>query len=544
MRFFPFKRANAQSQAEEGDSPLLWCEVPGTLLAFTLATGVEQWTGSGISVTLPDLTGTLGSSADEASWAVTLYSSAYAVSVALTHRLASYFGNRRLLSLACLLYAVASLGCAASPTLLPFLFFRVLQGFAGGTFLARALVFVTHRYPRSERAASLRLYGVGFFLIGRLASPILSGWFADNWSWRVLFLVNVPLMLIASWFFHRYAAKHWREDVEEHRPDLLGIVLLLVGVATLQAVLSRGEIDDWFGSTHIVVLTTIGIACNLLFAAWQFAPVNKYPVLHLSQLRDRGLLSAAVLGIVLGMLLGGSLYVLPQYLRRVESHSALQTGELMCLSGVTSILILAVTPQMARIIGQLGGKAVMAFALFVQMVSMGWLGYIITGDTPDRNLWVPLLLNGIFVGIAVPTLALAAFARMDEQHMSSARAIYYGARQLGASLGVTAVVTLIDRRASLHSSRLIEDLFSRNLSTLGVSIGPSNALRAAGLITKQSLVLTYADIFYAMAALAAVMLLFVPLLPSLAAGSIKKAAIDDPSLDNHSNGMGAATARP
>ena len=504
--------------------------VYATLLAFTLATGMEQWTGTGLSVTLTDLTGTLGSSADEASWAITLYGTAFAVSVALTHRLANLFGNRRLLSLACLLYAVTSLGCAASATLLPFLFFRVLQGIAGGVFLARTLVFITHQFPRKDRAGSLRLYGAGFFFLGRFLAPIASGWFADSLSWRLLFVADVPVMLVAAWLFHRYAAPHGSDDVEEHRPDFPGIVLLLLGVCALQTVLSRGEIDDWFGSNRIVVLTTAGVACNLLFVAWQFAPRNREPLLHLAQLRDRGLLSAAVLGVVLGMLLGGSLYVLPQYLRRVESHSALQAGELMSISGISGIAMLLIVPRLAKVIMKVGGKAVMAFALFVQMISMAWLGHIITGDTPDRNLWMPLALEGIFVGISVPTLALAAFIRMEDKHASSARAIYYGARQLGASLGVTAVVALIDRRATLHSSRLIENLFSRDLSILGVSIDPGNARRIAGLITRQSLVLTFADVFYAMAALAAAMLLLLPLLPSLAVAAPMQAEKTAPQL--------------
>ena len=480
---------------------------------------MEQWTGSGVSVTLTDLTGTLGSSLDEASWAVTLYGTAFAISVALTHRLANLFGNRRLLSLGCLLYALASLGCAASSTLPPFLYFRILQGFAGGFFLARTLVFITHQFERKDRATNLRLYGAGFFCIGRFLAPIFSGWFADTLSWRMLFLANVPVMLLAAWLFHRFAAPYWSDDIEEHRADIPGIALLLLGICALQTAFSRGELDDWFGSDRVVLLMTVGFACNLLFVAWQLTSRNRNPLLHLGKLRDRGLFSAAVLGVVLGMLLGGSLYVLPQYLRRVENHSALQTGELMSISGMAGIAMLLLVPQLARLILTIGGEPVIAFALFVQMLSMAWLGHIITGDTPDRDLWIPLILNGIFVGISVPALALAAFLRMEDRHASSARAIYYGARQLGASAGVTAVVVLIDRRATLHSSRLIEGAFSRNLSVIGRTVDPDSARQFAASISRQSLVLTFADVFYAMAALAAVMLLFLPLLPSLQAAA-------------------------
>lgn len=146
---------------------------------------------------------------------------------------------------------MASLGCAASTSLGIFLGFRVLQGLAGGTFLVRTLVFITHRYARQERAGTLRIYGAGFFLIGRFAAPILAGWFADNMSWRFLFRVTMPVMALSGWLFHRYAATHWNDEVETHTPDLLGIVLLVTSVAATQVVLSRGEIDGWFDSPLI-----------------------------------------------------------------------------------------------------------------------------------------------------------------------------------------------------------------------------------------------------------------------------------------------------
>ena len=519
--------------------------VGATLLAFTLAVGMEQWTGSGLSVTLTDLTGTLGSTADEASWAITVYSSAFAIAVALTHRLASYIGNRRLLTLACLMYTAASVGCAASSALTPFLICRVLQGFAGGFFLARTLVFVTHQYSRADRVGALRWFGAGFFVIGRLAAPTLAGWFADTYSWRLLFVVNVPVMLIAAWLFRSYAADHWREDAEETGLDYLSIVLLLIGVGCVQAALSRGETDDWFGSNRIVILAGVGISCNLLLVAWQISPQNRRPLLHMTQLKDRGLFSAAVLGVVLGMLLGGSLYVLPQYLRRVESHSALQTGLLLSISGISGVIMLLSVSKVVKAIGYFGGKAVLGFALFVEMIALAWLGHIVTGDTPDRKLWGPLLLNGIFIGISVPALALVAFTRVEEATASSARAIYYGARQLGASLGVTAVVVLIDRRATLHSSRLIESVFSRDLSVLGTTINAGNANRIAGLITRQSLILTFADVFYAMAALAALTLLFLPLLPSPVTPTPARTELESerPSHDVLPTGTAAARVR-
>lgn len=493
-------------------------EIPLTLLALTLATSIEQWTGSGFSLLLTDLTGTLSASADEASWTVTVYSLAFAVSVVLSHRLASYFGNRHLLTLSCALYAATSLGCAASPSLGMFLVFRLLQGFAGGSFLARTLVFTTQRLSKEQRVPMLRIYTIGFFTVGRLVAPVAAGWLADNVSWRVVFLVNIPVMLVAAWLFHRYAPHHWHADIEKNPPDVLGITLLLVGVAAAQMVLSRGEIDDWFSSPLICAMAIAAITGNALFILWQFLPINRHPVLHLRELRDRGLFSAVIFGITLGMSLGGSLYVLPQYLRRVESHSALQTGKLLAVGGVSAIAILLMLPTLVHLIGKFGSRLLMMIALGAQMLSMWMFAQILTPDTPDRSLWLPLLLNGVFMGIALPTVAMGALAGIAVPKVSNARAIYYGSRQLGATLGVAFAVILIDRREALHSSRLLDTLYSRNLSIIGVAADSGDALamkKIAGAVLRQSAVLTFADVFYAMAALAAATLLLVPLLPAL-----------------------------
>ena len=506
----------------------------GTLLALTLATAMEQWTGSGVGLILTDLTGTLSASADEASWAVTLYSTAFAVAIALSHRLTSFFGNRRYLALSATVYAMASAGCAASPSLGIFLGFRLIQGFAGGTFLARTLVFVTRRFAPKDRALPLTEYGVGFFLIGRFLAPIVSGWFTDNWSWRWMFAVTVPFMLLAAWLFHHFAAQDRRDDLETNPPDLAGIALLLVGISALQTVLSRGEIYDWFGSPWILVLAVVTVVAHLAFAAWQFAPWNKHPLLHLRFLRNRGLFSAAVLGTVLGMLLAGSLYVVPQYLRRVESHSALQTGSILALGGLSATVVLAFNPLIVKLIGKVGGKAVIFAALATEMVSMGLFGHCLTSDTPDRDLWLPIILNGVFIALSVPTLGMAAFAKMDPNEVSSARTIYYGCRQLGTTLGVTFAVVLIDRRSTLHSTRLLDSLFNRNLAAIGASIDVDNTVavrRLGALVFRESLVLTFADVFYAMAALSAVMMLLIPLLPGLSSPPQRASATAEPSED-------------
>ncbi len=191
-------------------------------MALILATATAYWSDAASFLILGDISGSIGASFDETTWLITTYATAYAIGVALSHRLTSYFGNRRLLYCACLIFAVGSLGEACSVNLTMFLVFRAIAGFAGGAFLARTLVFLMHRYEKPHRAVPLRNFSIGFLTIGRVVGPIASGWFTDTISWRMAFAATIPLSLIAAYLFHTYAAEHWIDEVEDHKPDLWG----------------------------------------------------------------------------------------------------------------------------------------------------------------------------------------------------------------------------------------------------------------------------------------------------------------------------------
>jgi len=276
-----------------------------------------------------------------------------------------------------------------------FLFFRALQGFAGGVFLVRSFVFLSQQYDPKSRSIATTGYGISFFFIGRLISLIVCGWMADSISWRLLFVFPTLFMSVAALLFFRHTSDRWTDAQEPYRLDLVGIFLLVSGAGCIQAVLSRGEVDDWFRSPHIVVLFTIGVAANLAFFFWQVSPRNTAPLLDLNFLKTRAMYSAAVVGFALGVLLAGSLYVIPQFLGSVESHSALQTGILISLSGSASVAILCSFGAISAIVIKVRAKPVLAFALLVEMVSQLLLARHLTTYTPDHFLWMPpLALNG------------------------------------------------------------------------------------------------------------------------------------------------------
>jgi len=487
-----------------------------TLLAFALATTAEYWTSAGVSLTLTDLGGTLAASNDEATWVLTIYTTAFAVAIALSHRLSVFFGNRKYLGACALCYAVASLGCAASTDLPWFLGFRAIQGFAGGIFLVRTFVFFTQRIELEHRASIALTFFIEVMIFGRLVPYLAAGWVADNVSWRLQFAIPAILMLVAAFLFLTFTAEHWRQADNTGEPvDLLGIALLVTGAAALQTALSRGEIDDWFGSPFIKKYFVLGVASNALFVVWQLSSRNRAPLLDLRYMKERTVYAGGVIGFSLGLLLSGSLYVIPQYLRTVESHSALQTGALLSFGAIGALLTLWALQHLQPLTKRLGSRFILTLGFLTAMISELMFAHFLTADTPDYLLWIPLLLNGVFIALSVPTLGGAAFALVTEQETSSARAIFYGLRQFGTSVGVTIAAILVDRRSSLHSGRLLEGFFNRSLASISQSSEfSSEGLKAfEGVIRRQSLVLSFSDVFYVMAGIAAISLLTIPLLP-------------------------------
>ena len=434
--------------------------------------------------------------------------------MALSHRLALLLGNKRLLTWCAILYALASVGCAASPDLAILLICRGLAGFAGGVFLVRAFVFFSQQYDVASRSLPSVIFAISYFFLGRVVSPIVTGWLVDNATWRLLFVFEVLLMLAAAWIFSQHTEDHWIASEPSDPLDIGGIVLLITGAILLQSVFSRGEVDGWFESSFLVTLLIGGIFANIAFAFWQVHPRNRFPLLQLAFLRNRSALAGAILGLALGVLLAGSLYVIPQYLRGLEGHSAFQAGCLLSIGGLAAVLVLCGFQQVSTLIMKAGGGTVLVIALVMEIVSQLLFLHFLTPDTPDFYLWLPLALNGAFIALSVPTLGIVAFAGIDSRDASNARAMYYGARQFGASVGVTLATVLIDRRMSFHSSRLLDALAARDGSLIGTgSYLTERALSA--MVKRQSTVLSYADVFVTMSLVAAVTLLLVPILPGL-----------------------------
>jgi DHA2 family multidrug resistance protein len=490
----------------------------GLLLGLGLATGMEFYTFDSVNLVLPDMTGTLGLSADEASWLLTTYSCTLFVGVPVSIWLAGHVGYKRFLIATTICFAIASLGCAVSSSLESLLTWRAIQGLAGAGLINwwRASVYLL--MPKPQRSPSLMRISTLLYL-SSAAGLLTSGYLTDEFNWRLIFLPNLlryyPTILPPA--PSRVSGTDWP-----------GIVLLALGLISLQVILNRGQIDDWLGSALIRDLAAICVLALGLFVLWQYSARNRAPLIDMTLIRERRVMSAIFIGLFTGMILSGSLYVLPEFLRDVSEHtySASQTGRIICVYALTAA---AVRPLMVPVIAHLGQRKTIALALLMLLASMLLFQRFLTIGTSTGYYLVPLMLYGLCLAPLLPSVGSGTVAQLSQDKLLDAVSIYMTFRQFGASLGVALLTILLARRESLHSGRLFEHLQQSDGGTVAsLSARAANAIahgyssidaqrfalaQLAEAGRQQVAGLSYADAFLFMALIAVIVLCLIPIMP-------------------------------
>jgi MFS transporter, DHA2 family, multidrug resistance protein len=500
----------------------------GLLLGLGLATGMEFYTFDSVNLVLADVTGTLGLSADEASWLLTVYSSSLFAGVPISIWLAGHLGYKRFLIGSTILFAIASMGCAASSSLETLLVWRAIQGLAGAGLIMwwRASVYLL--MPKAQRSPSLMRISTLLYL-SSAAGLLASGYLTDRFDWRLIFLPNLLYATGAVCLLLRYYPNvPPPSSTRLIKTDWPGIVLVALALISLQIVLNRGQIDDWFGSSFIRTLTWICGAALAMFLLWQRSPRNPAPLLALALVRDRNVMSSILVGLFAGMILSGSLFVLPEFLRNISEHtySATQTGQIVCVYALTAA---AVRPLMVPFIARLGQRKTIAFALLMLIASMLIFQKILTTGTSTGYYLLPLMLYGLCLSPLLPAVGSGTVARVAQDKLLDGVSLYMTFRQFGASLGVALLNILLAHRETLHSSRLFQHLRNNDGGTLAslasrsanaIAHGYSSAdaqgfalAQLAEAAKQQAATLSYADAFGFMAAIGVVALCLIPVIP-------------------------------
>ncbi len=489
---------------------------------------MEFFTFDAMNLVLVDLAGTLGVSLDQASWLLTIYSSTLFLGVPVCIWLAGHIGYKRYLMATTVLFAAASLGCMVSPDLETMLACRAVQGFAGAGLVVwwRAAIYAL--LPKPERSPSMMRASCLLYL-SSAAGLLLGGTLTDLFTWRLIFLPAIAYCAAALWLISRYFPETLPPQTARLvQTDWPSIALLAASLIALQVVLNRGSIDDWLASRTIRLLSWTSLMAFIAFVWWQTSARNRTPLLCLDLLRDRRVLSSALIGICTGMILSGSLYVLPEYLRDTASPrlSATQTGEVMC---VYALAAAAIRPFMVGYIARIGQRKAIVGAVAALVASMLLFERMLTTSTPAVYYAFPLVLYACCLSPLLPAVGSGTVAKIEQNKLLDGVSLYMTFRQFGASLGVALLTVLLERRETLHSARLFEHLSQGGVTTSWLSSADSVAAVRGGLsasdashvavallrevASRQADTLANADAFLFMACVGLIALCLIPIIP-------------------------------
>jgi DHA2 family multidrug resistance protein len=513
--------AGGRGSIERGDLDRL-------LVGLGLATSIQFYTFDSINLILPDMAGSFGASRDEASWILVSFSAALFFGTPVASYLARRVGMLRYIIGSVVVFVAASIAASLSTQLSQMLVLRAVEGFAGAglNFWWRGVVYVFLVGPARGKAMTR----IGTMLFGAIATGLLvSGFLTDRLSWRFVCVLDVAFAIGAIVLLLRYYPRGVAPPERGLAADGLGVAFLGVSLVSLQIILSRGEIDGWLGSPHILALALASGIGLILFLVRELDPGNPRPLLRLALLRDRNVVAAVLIGLLTGVILSGALYALPQYLRDIDPQrrSASQTGVLLCVYALTGGVI--VRPLASKAVVRFGQRKVAAFALICFIAAMLLLAWLLTSNTPAYYYVPSLVLYGVCLSLLLPAVGSGTAARVAMEAQIDAVTIYMTVRQFGTAVGVALVNVVIDQRQSLHSTRLFSHLelggagldrwlrlsADQAVARFGDTVVDAHGT-ALGLLhrtaVRQASTLAFADVFRAMACVGVLALLLVPVM--------------------------------
>jgi MFS transporter, DHA2 family, multidrug resistance protein len=420
-------------------------------VVVAMAAFMEVLDTSIANVALPHMAGNLGASNDESTWVLTSYLVSNAIILPISGWLAGLFGRKRFFMLCITLFTISSLLCGAAPTLAILILFRVMQGAGGGGLQPMAQAILADTFPPQKRGMAFALYGITAVLAPTIG-PTLGGWITDNYSWRWIFYINLPVGILAMFLVYRLV-----EDPPYLRAsrgagvrlDYIGIALLALGVGALQVVLDKGQEDDWFGSSFILTLAIVAGICLVSLVFWEW--FQKAPIVDVRLFKNFNFAVANVMMFVLGVLLFSSLVMMPQFLQTLMGYTAQSAGVVLSASGVVLLFEMPIVGQLAS---RFPAKYIIAFGWLALTCGMYYsttrLDLLISFSSAA---WLRVA-QAIGMGFLFVPITLAGYIGIAPEKSNSVAGIINFMRNIGSSVGTSMVTTLLARRAQYHQSVL------------------------------------------------------------------------------------------
>jgi DHA2 family multidrug resistance protein len=397
------------------------------------------------NVVLPHLQGSLSAGLEEVSWVITSYLAANAVIIPATGWLARLLGRTRFFLICTSLFTASSFLSGAAPDLTTLVVARVLQGIGGGPLIPLSQAIIWEIFPFRQRGLAMAVWGVGFIL-GPILGPTVGGYLADEWSWRWIFYINLPVgivgFLMASVFL--FDPPHLRGPA---RIDWWGLGLMIAGFGALQLVLDRGEREDWFDSPTIVTLAVIAVAGLAAFLIREL--MASEPILDLTVFTDPNFATGATLIAIIGFGMFSSMLLVAVFTQKLLGYDAWTSGLVLAPSGLGNVFSLFASGMVTRV----DQRAMLAFGCLLNAASL----YMMTSLTLGMDYWalaLPRFIQGFALGFIFVPLSTLTLATIRRDKLVNATAAYNVLRNVGGSVGIALITTLLSQRSQFHQSTL------------------------------------------------------------------------------------------
>jgi len=486
-----------------------------------LATFMEILDTTVVNVSIPHISGNLGSTVEEGTWVVTSYLVANAIILPISGWLANYIGRKRLLLTCVAGFALTSLCCGLATSLSWLICFRVLQGLTGGGLQPLAQAILLESFPREKHGPAMAVYSLGI-LLAPILGPTLGGWITDNYSWRWIFYLNLPVGAFSLIMMNQFVFDPPYIKRAAGRVDLWGLGFLALGLGTLQVFLDTGQRKDWFSSHYIRFFAILAVGGLIAMVIRELCA--KDPVVDLRALRNRSFSAGVFLISLLGFVLYASLVLLPIYLQTLLGYPAYNAGLALSPRGIGALLF---TPIAGYLTSKTDPRRLLVFGLTLGSFTMFQLSHLNLNAGYWDIFW-PQLLQGIALSfLFIPLMALA-MAEIPKEKMGNATSIFNLMRNIGGSVGIALMTTFLVRRAQFHQSRLVEKITPGDARTRSLLQGFTGYFRERGadsytasrralgalyqLVQQHASMLSFVEAFWIMGALFLLMLPFIVLL--------------------------------
>ena len=465
-------------------------------LVLSLATFMLVLDSTIANVAIPTIAGDLGASSSQGTWVITSFGVANAISIPITGWLAKRFGEVRLFLISTLLFVLASWLCGISHSLEMLIVFRVLQGAVAGPIIPLSQSLLLNNYPPEKRGMALAFWSMTI-VVAPICGPILGGWISDNIHWGWIFFINVPIglaVVLISW-----KILEGRESRISHQPvNTVGLILLALGVGTLQLMLDQGRELDWFNSTEIVVLTIIAAVGLIALIIWELTDDN--PVVDVSLFKSRNFTVGCVSTSLAFLVYSGTVVLIPLLLQQVYNYTATWAGRAAAPVGLLPILL-------APIIGKFGNKIDMRILITVSFMvyalTFYWRAVTFEPEMTFMDVALPQFVQGLAVACFFMPLTTITLSGLPPEKMASASSLFNFLRTLAGSIGTSLTTFIWYNREAVHHTQLTEVINPYNpisqqfFQTMG-SFGLSEEQTASYLarqITAQGFIIGANEIF-------------------------------------------------